>query len=73
MLFMMSGFTTKTKIQDDWFKVYVDEVKHYEFKNNKNNYINVTNEMLSQITESDSLEIFWDTHKLTAIILRDVE
>ena len=73
LLFLISGFTINTKTQEDWFKVYVDDVERYEFKNNENNYIDVTNEMLFKITESDSVEAFWDTHKLTAIILKDVE
>ena len=51
-----------------WLKVYYNEVHWYEFKDNKGLPVLRTHEELALEDTS-----FWNNHKLTGIILRDVE
>ena len=51
-----------------WLKVYYYEVLWYEFKDNKGLPVLRTHEELALEDTS-----FWNNHKLTGIILRDVE
>ena len=55
-------------VPNRWFKMYYDEVRWYEFKDNKGLPVLRTREEL--VLEDTT---FWNNHELTGIILRDVE
>ena len=67
LLFFSSGFTLKDN-QDDWFRVYIDEVEYYRFKNNDDRYIELTTDALNELAYDD---LFWDAYTLKAIVLKD--
>ena len=67
LLFFTSGFAIKNN-QDDWFRVYIDEVEYYRFKNNEDRYIELTTDALNELAYDD---LFWDAYMLKAIVLKD--
>ena len=67
LLFFTSGFALK-KNQDDWFRVYIDEVEYYRFKNSEDRYIELTTDALNELAYDD---LFWDSYTLKAIVLKD--
>jgi uncharacterized protein YxeA len=67
LLFFTSGFALK-KNQDDWFRVYIDEVEYYRFKNSEDRYIELTTDALNELAYDD---LFWDAYTLKAIVLKD--
>ena len=67
LLFFTSGFALK-KNQDDWFRVYIDEVEYYRFKNSEDRYIELTTDALNELAYDD---LFWDAYMLKAIVLKD--
>ena len=67
LLFFTSGFALKNN-QDDWFRVYIDEVEYYRFKNNEDRYIELTTDALNELAYDD---LFWDAYMLKAIVLKD--
>ena len=67
LLFFTSGFALK-KNQDDWFRVYIDEVEYYRFKNSEDRYIELTTDALNELAYDD---LFWDAYSLKAIVLKD--
>ena len=69
LLFFTSGFALK-KNQDDWFRVYIDEVEYYRFKNSEDRYIELTTDALNELAYDD---LFWDAYSLKAIVLKDEE
>ena len=67
LLFFTSGFALK-KNQDDWFRVYIDEVEYYRFKNSEDRYIELTTDALNELAYDD---LFCDAYSLKAIVLKD--
>ena len=67
LLFFTSGFALK-KNQDDWFRVYIDELEYYIFKNSEDRYIELTTDALNELAYAD---LFWDAYSLKAIVLKD--
>ena len=67
LLFFTSGFAIKNN-QDDWFRVYIDEVEYYRFKNSEDRYIELTTDALNELAYDD---LFWDAYMLKAIVLKD--
>ena len=67
LLFFTSGFAIKNNI-DDWFRLYIDEVEYYRFKNNEDRYIELTTDALNELAYDD---LFWDAYMLKAIVLKD--
>ena len=67
LLFFTSGFALK-KNQDDWLRVYIDEVEYYRFKNSEDRYIELTTDALNELAYDD---LFWDAYSLKAIVLKD--
>lgn len=71
LIFASLGFTQLKKdseIEEEFFKVYVDEVEYYRFKNNEGRYIELTNEALMELADDD---VFWDSYNLKGIVFKD--
>ena len=71
LIFASLGFTLQekdSKIEEEYFKVFVDEVEYYTFKNNEGRYIELTNEALKEMADDD---VFWDSYKLKGIVFKD--
>tara|TARA_B100000427_G_scaffold181643_1_gene150991 strand:+ start:1023 stop:1259 length:237 start_codon:yes stop_codon:yes gene_type:complete len=71
LIFASLGFTQLKKdseIEEEFFKVYVDEVEYYRFKNNEGRYIELTNEALMELADDD---VFWDSYMLKGIVFKD--
>ena len=66
----MTAFKTDKK-ENNWFKVYMKDMEYYAWISDKGNTYRFTDEELTDLMYT--YEIWGDTLRLKAIVLRDVE
>ena len=71
LIFASLGFTLQkkdSKKEEEYFKVFIDEVEYFRFKNGDDRYIELTNEALMEMADDD---VFWDSYMLKGIVFKD--